>query len=187
MKYGYARVSTADQSLDLQFEILKNHGCEVIRGEKVSGTSREGRTELATLMQFIRSGDCLVVTRIDRLARSISDLSDIVRELESRGVSLMATEQPIDTSDAMGRMFISLLGVFGQFETELRKERQAEGIAKAKSKGVYKGRPPKWERIEQVFELKRQGVANTEIGKQLGLSRSYVWKVLQRQGQLFAT
>ncbi|GLH30328.1 integrase-like protein y4lS [Acetobacter pasteurianus] len=180
MKYGYARVSTEEQSLDIQIEALTKAGCELIRGEKVSGTSRDGRKELETLMQFMRAGDTLVITRIDRLARSIGDLVDIVQELENKGVALMATDQPIDTSSAMGKMFLSMLGVFAQFETELRKERQTEGIIKAKKKGIYKGRPAKMERIADVFNLKHQGVSNTQIANRLGLSRSYVWKILQR-------
>lgn len=185
MKYGYARVSSEEQSLDIQYDALKKAGCELVRGEKVSGTSREGRQELENLLQFIRKGDSLVITRIDRLARSLGDLSDIVQELEAKGVSLIATEQPIDTSSAMGRMFVSLLGVFAQFETELRRERQLEGIAKAKKEGVYKGRKADWDRIEQLFALKREGISNTEIGKRLGISRSYVWKVIRRQGDIF--
>lgn len=140
MKYGYARVSTSDQDLSIQETALQKAGCEIIRGEKVSGTSREGRKELDNLLQFLRAGDSLVVTRIDRLARSIRDLQDIVRYLEDKKVSLICTQQPIDTSNAVGKMFLNLLGVFAQFETELRKERQLEGIAKAKAEGVYKGR-----------------------------------------------
>lgn len=184
MKYGYARVSTEEQSLDIQIEALTKAGCELIRGEKVSGTSRDGRKELETLMQFMRQGDTLVITRIDRLARSIGDLVDIVQELEAKGVALMATDQPIDTSSAMGKMFLSMLGVFAQFETELRKERQTEGIIKAKKKGIYQGRPAKMERIAEVFNLKHQGVSNTEIAKKLGLSRPYVWKVLRKQANI---
>ena len=187
MKYGYARVSTEEQSLDIQIEALTKAGCKLVRGEKVSGTSRDGRKELETLMQFMRAGDTLVITRIDRLARSIGDLVDIVQELEAKGVSLVATDQPIDTSSAMGKMFLSMLGVFAQFETELRKERQTEGIIKAKAKGIYKGRPAKMERIADVFNLKHQGVSNTEIANRLGLSRSYVWKVLRRQQELFSS
>ena len=96
--YGYARVSTTDQDLTIQVTKLKEAGCEVIRQEKFTGTTRDGRTELRTLLDFIRPGDILMVTRIDRLARSIGDLQDIVRELRTRGASLKATEQPIDTA-----------------------------------------------------------------------------------------
>ena len=140
--YGYARVSTTGQDLTIQREALKAAGCKVIREEKVSGTSRQGRAELDTLLQFIRSGDTLVVTRIDRLARSVADLQDIVRTLREKGANLLVTEQKVDTSTAAGKCFFDMLGVFAEFETNLRRERQMEGIAKAKAKakGVYKGR-----------------------------------------------
>src|SRR4051812_18778419 len=118
--YGYARVSTTDQDLTVQLDALKAAGCDVVRAEKVSGTSRTGRTELETLMAFLRAGDTLVVTRIDRLARSVKDLQDIVHELRAKGVTLKATEQPIDTSTAAGKAFLDMLGVFAEFETTLR-------------------------------------------------------------------
>lgn len=144
--YGYARVSTTDQDLTLQIASLKAAGCEVVRAEKVSGTSTLGRDELALLLEFIRDGDTLVVTRIDRLARSIADLQDIVRKLKSKGASLKATEQAFDTGSIYGELTMNLLGVFAQFETQLRRERQMEGIAKAKAEGVYKGRKPSIDR-----------------------------------------
>src|ERR1700710_1879145 len=140
--YGYARVSTIDQDLRLQRAALKAAGCEVIRAEKASGSRRDGRTELQVLLDFVRSGDTLVVTRIDRLARSMKDLQDIVHELKGRGVALRATEQPVDTSTAAGKAFLDMLGVFAEFETNLRRERQLEGIAQAKARGVYRGRKP---------------------------------------------
>jgi DNA invertase Pin-like site-specific DNA recombinase len=138
---GYARVSSTDQDLSLQLEALKTAGCTIVRAEKASGTSTNGRGELASLLEFIRAGDELVVTRIDRLARSIGDLQDIVRELKARGATLRALQQPIDTSTAAGKCFLDMLGVFAEFETNLRRERQLEGIAKAKAAGMYKGRP----------------------------------------------
>jgi DNA invertase Pin-like site-specific DNA recombinase len=116
--FGYARVSTTDQDLEIQVTALKAAGCEVIRSEKRSGTTTEGRAELSTLLEFIRPGDVLMVTRIDRLARSIGDLQDIVRALKARGACLKATEQPIDTSTAAGKCFLDMLGVFAEFETE---------------------------------------------------------------------
>ena len=127
--YGYARVSTTDQSLDIQIAALKAAGCEKIRSEKQGGTTTNGRQELKTLLEFIDAGDVLMVTRIDRLARSIGDLQDIVRALKAKGVALRATEQPIDTGTAAGKCFLDMLGVFAEFETNLRKERQLEGIA----------------------------------------------------------
>src|SRR4051812_36155525 len=141
--YGYCRVSTIDQDLALQQKILKAAGCDVVRAEKASGTSRNGRTELQNLIEFLRPGDTLVVTRVDRLARSVRDLQNIIYEIQSKGARLKATEQPVDTGDVYGKMFLNLLGVFAELETNIRRERQLEGIAEAKGRGVYKGRPPK--------------------------------------------
>ena len=177
MLYGYARVSTIDQDLTLQRSALKGAGCTVIRAEKASGTRRGGRTELQVLIEFLDEGDTLVVTRIDRLARSVKDLQDIVHELRARKVTLKATEQPIDTSTAAGKAFLDMLGVFAEFETNLRKERQLEGIAKAKEAGVYKGRPASIDSA-QVRALQAQGLGPTKIAKKLGIGRASVYRVL---------
>lgn len=177
MLYGYARVSTADQDLTLQEEALKAAGCDMVVSEKVTGTSREGRQELERLLLFIREGDTLVVTRIDRLARSIGDLQDIVRGLKAKGVSLRATMQSVDTSTAAGKAFLDMLGVFAEFETNLRKERQAEGIAKAKAAGVYKGRRPEIDRAA-ILRLKAEGLGATAIAKRLGIGRASVYRIL---------
>jgi DNA invertase Pin-like site-specific DNA recombinase len=115
--YGYARVSTLDQDFSIQHAALKTAGCEVIRAEQASGTGRDGRTELQALLEFLRAGDTLVVTRIDGLARSLKDLQDIVHELKAMGVALKATEQPVDTGTAAGKAFLDMLGVFAEFET----------------------------------------------------------------------
>ena len=173
---GYARVSTTDQNLELQLTALKAAGCDVIRSEKVSGISTNGRAELRTILEFIRKGDVLVVTRIDRLARSIADLAGIVRELEAKGAALRAIEQPIDTSTAAGRAFLQMLGVFAEFETAIRKERQLEGIAAAKAKGVYKGRPPKI-KADDIAALKGQGLGASAIAKRLKIGRASVYRV----------
>lgn len=175
--YGYARVSTIDQDLSIQTMTLKKAGCDVVRSEKVSGTSRQGRAELDILLQFLRPGDVLVVTRVDRLARSIGDLQDIVRELKAKSVSLRATEQPIDTSTAAGKAFLDMLGVFAEFETNLRKERQLEGIAKAKAEGVYTGRKASID-ATQVRTLKAEGLGAGEIAKRLGIGRASVYRIL---------
>src|SRR3954449_3372560 len=155
--YGYARVSTTDQDVALQEAAMRAAGCEGIRSEKRSGSSTAGRTELQTLIDFARKGDTIVVTRIDRLARSIADLASIVSTLESKGVALRATDQPIDTSTAVGRCFLQMLGVFAEFETAIRRERQMEGIAKAKAEGVYKGRKPSID-AAQVRALAAEGL-----------------------------
>ena len=177
MKYGYARVSTTDQDLTIQVEALKAAGCETIRQEKVSGTSVQGRDELNTLLDFMREGDELVVTRVDRLARSIRDLQNIVYDLDKKGVVLSATEQPIQTNTSAGKCFLDMLGVFGEFETNLRKERQMEGIAKAKERGVYKGRKPSVD-VDRVKELKTEGLGASAIAKQMGIGRASVYRAL---------
>jgi DNA invertase Pin-like site-specific DNA recombinase len=175
--YGYARCSTTDQDLTIQREALEAAGCEIIREEKVSGTSMNGRVELTTLLEFLRSGDVLMVTRLDRLARSVMDLSVIVEQLQAKGVALKATEQPVDTSSAAGRAFLQMLGVFAEFETAIRKERQLEGIAKAKTKGVYKGRKPSVP-VDDVKRMKSEGMSPTAIAKHLGVARSSVYRAL---------
>jgi DNA invertase Pin-like site-specific DNA recombinase len=174
--YGYARVSSIDQDLSIQKVALKAAGCTVIRADKASGTSRKGRCELETLIQFLRRGDTLVITRIDRLARSVRDLQNIVHELQEKGVHLKATEQPIDTSTAAGKAFLSMLGVFGEFETNLRRERQMEGIQAAKARGVYKGRPRSIDASE-IRRLLDQGLGASEVAKRLGIGRASVYRL----------
>jgi DNA invertase Pin-like site-specific DNA recombinase len=178
--YGYARVSSADQDYALQEHALRAAGCEVIRAEKASGTVRAGRTELELLLEFLRHGDTLVVTRVDRLARSIKDLQDIVYTLKARGVTLRATEQPIDTQSAAGKAFLDMLGVFAEFETNLRRERQLEGIAAAKARGVYQGRKPSVDIIEIRRLREEQKLGATEIARRLGIGRASVYRALAK-------
>lgn len=177
--FGYARVSTDDQDLTVQRRALEAAGCDTVRYEKVSGTTTAGRTELALVLDFLREGDVLAVTRIDRLARSIGDLQDIVRTLRSKGATLRAIEQPIDTSTAAGKAFLDMLGVFAEFETNLRRERQLEGIARAKADGVYKGRKRTID-AEQVRSLATKGMGATEIASSLGIGRASVYRLLDR-------
>src|SRR3954466_2184393 len=176
-RVGYARVSTTDQDLSTQVERLKAAGCEIIRSEKITGTTRQGRAELASVIEFLRRGDELVVTRIDRLARSIGDLQDIVRELKRKGAFLRAADQPIDTSTAAGKAFLDMLGVFAEFETNLRRERQLEGIANAKADGVYRGGKRRIDRAA-VLKLRDEGKGPTEIASLLGCSRMQVYRIL---------
>ena len=178
MIYGYARVSTAEQDLAVQLEALKRAGCDVIRSEKVSGTSVSGRTELRNLLDFSRDGDTIVVTRIDRLARSVRDLQNIVHELKEKGVSLKATEQAVDTSTSAGKCFLDMLSVFAEFETNLRRERQMEGIAKAKANGVYSGRKQTID-VEEVRRLKAEGLGATAIARHMGIDRASVYRLLK--------
>ena len=175
---GYARVSTTDQNLEVQESALRAAGCDLIRSEKRSGTTTAGREELRTVLDFLRTGDVLMVTRIDRLARSIGDLQDIVSAVKARGASLRATEQPIDTSTAAGKCFLDMLGVFAEFETNLRKERQLEGIADAKARGVYQGRKASID-TAKVKELRAQGMGASAIAKALKIGRASVYRALE--------
>jgi DNA invertase Pin-like site-specific DNA recombinase len=152
----------------LQEAALKVAGCDVIRSEKRTGTTTAGRDELRTILDFLRPGDVLMVTRVDRLARSIGDLQDMVRELRQKGAALKATEQPIDTSTAAGKAFLDMLGVFAEFETNLRRERQLEGIKAAKERGVYKGRPATIDAAE-IARLKAEGLgASQQVPRRCG-------------------
>lgn len=178
MRYGYARTSTTDQNPEAQVAALQALGCDVIRVEQKSGTKLEGRTELQTLLDFMRPGDVLTVTRVDRLARSIADLQKIIMTLKSKGVALQCTEQPVDTSTAAGKCFLDMLGVFAEFETNLRKERQAEGIANAKAKGVYKGRPRQIDR-EEIRAMRAAGLSAIEISNRLQIARAHVYRCLK--------
>ncbi|GGC19106.1 integrase-like protein y4lS [Marivita lacus] len=147
----------------------------MVRQEQRSGATLEGRPELKTILDFIHPGETLVVTRIDRLARSMQDLQIIVARLKEKGAHLAATEQPVDTSTATGKAFFDMLGVFAEFETNLRRERQAEGIKAAKRKGVYRGRPPKIDMATIQAKL-GAGFSPTEIAREMGISRGTVYK-----------
>jgi len=174
-KIGYARTSTVDQNLDVQIEALTAAGCGMVRQEQRSGATLAGRPELKTILDFIHPGETLVVTRIDRLARSMQDLQTIVARLKEKGAHLAATEQPVDTSTATGKAFFDMLGVFAEFETNLRRERQAEGIKAAKRKGVYRGRPPKID-MSAIQAKLGAGLSPTEIAHEMGISRGTVYK-----------
>ena len=179
--YGYARVSTFDQDLAIQRAALKTAGRGVIRAETASGSRRDGRTELQALLDFLHTGDTLVVTRIDRLARSLKDLQDIAHELKGRGVALRATEQPVDTGTAAGKAFLDMLGVFAEFETNLRRERQLEGIRAAKQRGIYKGRKPSIAAAEVQRLRDEEKLGPAAIARRLGIGRASVYRVLGTQ------
>lgn len=177
---GYARVSTVDQDLVLQRTALKAAGCTVIHEEKATGTGTSGRKELATILDFIAAGDVLTVTRVDRLARSITDLKEIMRTLQAKGASLKATEQPIDTTTAAGKAFLDMVEVFAELETKFRKERQLEGIAKARAEGAYKGGKRRLDR-KTVQAMHAAGHGPAAIAKVLGCSRMSVYRALGKR------
>ena len=174
-RIGYARVSTSDQNLDAQIAALEAAGCTLIRTETGSGTKLEKRSELGIILDFIHPGETLVVTRIDRLARSMKDLQVIVAKLRERGANIAATEQPVDTSTAAGKAFFDMLGVFAEFETNLRRERQAEGIAAARRRGAYRGRPPTID-MEEIRTRIAEGQSPTRIAREMAISRGTVYK-----------
>jgi DNA invertase Pin-like site-specific DNA recombinase len=179
---GYA-VGTIDQDLSIQKATLRAAGCKVIRAEKRSGATTGSRKQLRNILEFLHNGDVLMVTRIDRLAHSIRDLQDIVRAIKTKGASLKATEQSIDTSTVADKAFLDMLGLFAEFETNLRKERQLEGIAKAKAEGRYRGRPISID-VSKVYELKAQGKGATDIAKEMKIARSSVYRALKERREM---
>lgn len=176
---GYARVSSAGQSLDLQLEQLRAVPCDEIFSEKMSGTSVKGRDAFQEMMRFVRKGDVLVVTRLDRLARSLTDLSRIIDELGAKGVGFRCLQQgAVDTTKPEGRLMLQLLGSFAEFETAIRKERQKEGIEKAKAEGRYRGRPKSID-AQEVRRLLDSGMGPTAVAKALGVGRASIYRVSQ--------
>ena len=168
--FAYCRVSSLDQDESMQADaILKRYPDAHIIREKASATSRDGRPKLEETLFHIRDGDKLVVWKLDRLARNMRDLSNIVAELEEKGAALEILDQSIDTSTAGGKAFLQMLGVFAEFETNLRKERQLAGIQKAKEAGKYKGRKQAAS-DDDVQSLLNQGLTKTDVARKLGVS-----------------
>jgi DNA invertase Pin-like site-specific DNA recombinase len=176
-RIGYARVSTTDQDLEGQRARLKAEGCQVIRSEKVSGASRAGRTELATILEFLRPGDELVVTRLDRLGRDTRDVLNLVHECEQKGAFVTVLDPHVSTRGDMGKIVLTVLGMFAQMERRFIKERQREGIERAKTNGIYVGGKVRIDR-ERVRELNEAGLTPTAIAREVGCSRMQVYRIL---------
>jgi DNA invertase Pin-like site-specific DNA recombinase len=174
---GYARVSSESQSAETQIAKLKDAGCHTVRAEKVSGRSREGRDELATIMDFIRPGDALVVVKLDRLGRSTRDVLNLVHDLECKGAALRVLEPPISTEGQVGKMVLCVLGMVAEMELQFIRDRQRAGIDAAKARGVYKGRPVTLDHAK-VLQMHKDGHGATAISKAMGCSRGAVYKVL---------
>lgn len=176
--YTYARVSSADQNLEAQIDILESAYPEgTLFKEKQSGTSMKNRSELEIILKVIGEGDKLVVWKLDRLARNIADLSRIVDHLERENASLEILDQKIDTSTASGKAFLQMLGVFAEFETNLRKERQMAGIKRAKAEGKYKGKQINQKKHDEVKRLIINGYPVSDIVKLTNFSKSTIYNI----------
>lgn len=179
-KIGYARVSTIDQDFDIQQRRLEAEGCVIVRAEKVSGASRDGRTELATVIEFLREGDELVVTRLDRLGRDTRDVLNIVYECEQRGAFVTILDPHVSTRGEMGHVILTVLGMVAQMERRFIKERQREGIEKAKASGAYKGGKSRLN-YDLIRRLHAEGLGVSAIAKAANCSRMQVYRLVAHQ------
>ena len=186
MIVGYARTSTADQEagLDAQRRDLAAAGCERIFAEQASAAGP--RTALDQALDFVREGDTLAVTRLDRLARSTGDLLGIVRRLDAKAVALRILDfggEAVNTAGPTGRLLLTVFAAFAQFEREMMLERQREGIARARAAGKYRGRKPTARaRADEIRALRAEGVGATEIARRLGIGRASVYRILAESG-----
>ncbi|MCC0014428.1 MAG: recombinase family protein [Hoeflea sp.] len=176
-RIGYARVSTTDQDLHIQTERLTAEGCSLVRSEKVSGKSRDDRDELATILSFLRPNDELVVTRLDRLGRDTRDVLNIIHECEQRQAFVTVLDPFVSTKGDMGQIVMTVLGMVAQMERRFIKERQREGIDRAKSLGRYKGGKQRIDR-EEVLRLAGAGEKPSTIARILDCSRMQIYRIL---------
>ncbi|WP_447835561.1 recombinase family protein [Aeromonas salmonicida] len=176
---GYARVSTGGQSLEVQLRALAE--CNKVFQEKVSGAS-DDRPQLTLLLDYVKEGDVMMVTKLDRLARNTRHLLEISELLQHKQVALRILNLGIDTSTPTGKLMLTMIGAIATFERELMLERQAEGIELAKRRGVYKGRKPTaMAKGDEVLALVAKGLSRTEIAKRTGISISSVQRILRNQ------
>lgn len=176
-RIGYARVSTDEQDLELQLSRLENEHCSIVRAEKVSGKSRHARHELETILAFLRPDDELVVTRLDRLGRDTRDVLNIIHECEEKGAYVTVLDPLVSTRGEMGHIVMTVLGMVAQMERRFIKERQREGIDRAKAKGVYAGGKRRLD-YDRVRSLGDDGRTPTEIAAEVGCSRMQVYRIL---------
>lgn len=185
MIFGYARTSTIDQTngLEAQERDLKAAGCERLFVEQVSSVDVKERTELAKVLSILGKGDVLLVTKLDRLARSVGHLCSVLEELTAKGATLQILGMGINTATPEGTLMLNIFGSVAQFEREIMLERQREGIAKAKAKGKYRGRKPTAQaRADEVNRLRAEGIGATEIAKRLGIGRASVYRIPESVG-----
>lgn len=178
MLIGYARVSSTGQSLDLQLDHLRAAGCEEVFAEKKSGRGGSERPELEAALRHARNGDVLLVTRLDRLARSLGDLLKIAQRLDERGAGLRVLQQAgVDTTTSTGKLTLAILGAVAEFENDIRRERQMDGIAKAKAEGRYKGRPATVDRAAIKAALEAGEKPSAGLARRLGIARSSLYRL----------
>jgi len=176
---GYARVSTTDQKLETQLEQLQAAGSIKTFQEKISGVKRD-RPQLNEMLNYVREGDSVVVTKLDRIARSTKHLLEIVDYLKNKGVEFKVLNINLDTSTPTGKLMLTMLGAIATFEREMMLERQREGIAKAKENGKYKGRKPTARaKSKEIIELAASGATRQAIADQLGIGVASVYRVLK--------
>lgn len=178
MLVGYARTSTTDQEagFDAQLRDLKAAGCQRVFSEQTSAVGP--RPQLDEAMRFLRQGDVLVVTKLDRLARSMAHLVVIVAQLQERGAALRIVGLGLDTGTPTGKLMLNMLGAVAEFERAMMLERQREGVAKAKSEGKYRGRAPTaLAKAEAVRKLLADGVGASEAAERVGISRASVYRI----------
>jgi DNA invertase Pin-like site-specific DNA recombinase len=181
MLVGYARTSTTDQKagFEAQRVQLEQAGCERIFAEQVSSVDVTAREKLAEALAFVRSGDTLVVTKLDRLARSIAHLMQLTEELGAKGVALRILNLGVDTATPTGKLILTVLGGIAEFERSIMLERQREGIAKAKREGKYRGRAPTARaKADQIRQLMARGQGATAVARELGIGRNSVYRIL---------
>lgn len=184
---GYARVSSAGQSLDVQLDKLGKAGCTKVYQEKRSGRQAESRPELQAALEYARNGDVLVVSRLDRVARSVLDLAKIADRLKRKGVSLRVLDQGLDTNTSEGKLMFNLLGAFAEFEADIRAERQRDGIALAQQKGIKFGRKKALTAAqeERICTLRaEEGFSVEQLAERFSISRSSVYRALQSQREM---
>ncbi|WP_251522115.1 recombinase family protein [Staphylococcus sp. Marseille-Q6910] len=183
-KIGYARVSTRDQSLDSQTDALIKFGCEKIFSEKVSGRKTK-RTELDKCLEYLRDGDTLVIYKLDRLGRTTKQLIELSQWLESNNIDLQIIDMNINTKDAMGKMFFTMMSGFAELEANLLSERTKKGLASARARGKHGGRPrlPDYKRREVLFLYNEQKLTGQEIADQTGVSRTSIYRIIKEQKQ----
>lgn len=181
MQVGYARTSTLEQKagLEAQLRDLKAAGVKKIFSEQLSSVDAE-RPQLAAVLDFIREGDVLVITKIDRVARSVANLCEIEARLHAKGASLKVLSPQLDTSTPIGRLVFNMVGAIAQFEREIMLERQREGIAKAKEQGKYKGRAPTaMAKADEALTLLKSGLGATEVARRLKIGRASVYRIIE--------